>query len=102
MTIPEEVLEVAGEAIAEANPHPGGGSQIVWEDAVEYARQAAPVIVAWARKEALREAEAAVRSGAIEELGSRHNAKSVEYRKGYSEGAMAAGAFIRSVTEETP
>lgn len=60
MNVPEEVLEAAAYEIAHAYPNPGGGSNIIWEDAIEYARIAVPEIIEWARKEALQEAVDAV------------------------------------------
>ena len=38
--ITDEMVDAAAIAIVEANPHPGGGSTVVWEDAEEWARAA--------------------------------------------------------------
>lgn len=98
MNIPDEVMRSASQAwsatLSGSPESEGVNPALAKAYEAEY-----QVIAEWARREALREAGSAVRSGAIEELKNRLNASRVEFRKGYAEGAMDAGVSIRSLAE---
>lgn len=95
MNIPDEVIEKAVAAHKAPRLHVND----TVHDRIIDMRAAASVVAQWARKEALREAEAAVRSGGIEELNHRLNASPMEFRKGYAESTITAGVSIRALSE---